>query len=221
VLETRAQLCDDQPSRISASRGAGGGFRVVFDQPTLTDRDVTWIVGHEPTEVARSGATRVFVYEALPAHQPLDRSAGLVARLSFTRLEGEYRLSEVELPERFTLVLSPRLLEAAMRVACKARIGIVPPTTSFDLASIDRSLLPTRSVLTPLLGAPAAAGAPPGEVSYRYCLAPCDSRSPMVASLKLSFGDDGELRHADASYFRYFVVVDLLASKATATVELR
>ncbi|QJR16211.1 hypothetical protein [Usitatibacter palustris] len=221
VLETRGQLCDDQPSRIVVARAPGKGLRVVFEKPTLTDRDVIWIVGYEPTQVTGTGAVRQFTYEALPLHRPLDRSAGLVAELSFERLDGEYRLAEVAIPEKFSAVLSPALLEDVVRVACKAQIGIVPPTTSFDLASLDRSTLPTRDDLTRLLGPPPASMGASDEVSYQYCLAPCDASSAMAANVKVSFGNRGEMQRVDASYFRYFVAIDLVSSRATARVELR
>lgn len=220
ILETRTQLCDDQPSGIVVTRQPGSGLRVVFEKPTLTDRDVIWIVGYEPTQITGTGAAREVSYEALPFHRPLDRAAGLVVRLSFYRLEGEYRLSEVGIPAKFIALLSPPLLDAVVRVVCKAQIGVVPPSTTFDLASLDRSTLPTRDDLTQLLGIPTAAIARSDEISYQYCLAPCDSNSSMVANLKFSFGNRGELRRADMSYFRYFVVIDLISSKATASIEL-
>ena len=126
----------------------------------------------------------------------------------------------MEIPEKFNFLLSPSLLDAVVRVVCKAQIGIVPPSTTFDLASLDRSTLPNRDTLTQLLGMPTAGIASSDESSYQYCLAPCDSKSSMVAKLKFSFGNYGELRRADASYFRYFVVVDLYSSKAIANIEL-
>jgi hypothetical protein len=181
---------------------------------------VVWLVGYEPSQITGTGALREFSYEALPLHRPLDRANSLVARLSFYRLEGEYRLSEVAIPEKFNGLLSAPLLDAVVRIVCKAQIGVVPPSTTFDLASLDRSLLPARDELTQLLGNPTAATARSEESSYQYCLAPCDSNSPMVATLKFSFGNHGELRRAHASYFRYSVVVDLISSKATATIEL-
>jgi hypothetical protein len=220
VLETRTQLCDAQPARVVVIRQPRSGVRVVFETPTLTDRDVTWIVGYQPTQITRTDAVREFSYEALPLHRPLDRANSLVVKLSFLLLEGEYRLSEVAIPEKFNAHLSPSLLDAVIRVVCKAEIGVFPPSTTFDLASLDRSTLPTRDALTQLLGIPTAAIARSEEISYQYCLAPCDSNSSMVANLKFSFGDHGQLRRADASYFRYFVVIDLISSKATASIEL-
>lgn len=220
VLETRTQLCDDQPSRIVVARQPRSGLRVVFERPTLTDRDVIWIVGYVPTQITDTDAVREFFYEALPIDRPLDRANSLVVKLSFNRLEGEYRLSEVAIPDKFNVLLSPPLLDAVVRVVCKAQIGVVPPSTAFDLASLDRSTLPARDDLTQLLGIPAVTIARPDEISYQYCLAPCDSNSAMVAHLKFVFGDHGELRRADASYFRYLVAIDLISSKATATIEL-
>jgi hypothetical protein len=144
-----------------------------------------------------------------------------VARLSFTRLEGEYRLSEVVIPEKFNSILSVPLLDAAIRVVCKTQIGVVPPSTTFDLTSLDRSTVPTRDALTQLLGAPTATIARSDEISYRFCLAPCDAQSSMVANWRFSFGNNGELHRAYATYFRYSAVVDLTTSYPTATVELR
>jgi hypothetical protein len=220
VLDTRTQLCDDQPARVIVTRRTGSGLRVVFEKPTLTDRDVVWIVGYEPTTVTDADATREFTYEAVPLNRPLDRADGLVARLAFDRREGNYRLAEVEIPEKFNSILSPPLLDAVVRVVCKAEIGIAPPSTKFDLAALDRTTLPARETLMRLLGAPTGASARTDEVSYQYCLAPCAAGPAMVADVVLAFGSDGELHRVDASYFRYSVAVDLISSKATATVQL-
>ena len=220
IFDTRTQLCDEQPPRVIVARQPGSGLRILFEKPTLTDRDVVLIVGYEPTEVTGPGAVREFSYEALPVNRPLDRTNGLVVRLFFTLLEGEYRLSEVEIPEKFNAILPPPLLDEAVRVVCKSQIGIVPPIATFDLASLDKATLPTRDAQTQLLGSPTNAIAGSDEISYRYCLAPCDSRSLMVANLRFSFGNHGELHRADASYFRYSAVVDLISSRPTATIEL-
>jgi hypothetical protein len=105
-------------------------------------------------------------------------------------------------------------------VVCKTQVGVVPPSTTFDLTSLDKAMLPNRDALAPLLGTPTDAIARLGEMSYQYCLAPCDSTSSMVANLRFSFGKLGELHHVDASYFRYSAVIDLNSARATATVEL-
>jgi hypothetical protein len=220
VLETRNQLCDEAPPLVAVSRPAGSGLRVVFEKPLLTDRDVVWIVGYEPTAITDTAAAREFAYEAVPLERPLDRAGGFKARLAFDRRDGEYRLAEVAIPEKFNAILTPALLDAVIRVACRTQIGIVPPSATFDLAALDRATLPNREALTRLLGPPPAAIAGSDEVAYRYCLAPCDANASMVASVKLAFGRDGALQRADASYFRYAVAVDLASSKATATVEL-
>ena len=44
-METRAQLCDEQPPRVIVTAKLGTGLRVTFEKPTLTDRDIVWIVG--------------------------------------------------------------------------------------------------------------------------------------------------------------------------------
>jgi len=220
IFETRTQLCDDKPPRVIVTQPPGNGLRVMFAKPTLTDRDVVSIVGYEPTQVTGHDAVLEFSYEALPRDRPLDRTAGLVVRLAFTRLEGEFKLSQVEIPEKFNAILPPRLLGAAVSIVCKTRIGIVPPSTTFDLAPLDKSSLPTRNALTKLLGTPTTATVRSEELSYAYCLAPCDSNFAMVANLKFAFGSNGELDRVDATYFRYSAVVDVISSRATATVKL-
>jgi len=220
VLETRAQLCSEQPTRVLVIQPAGGGLRVVFEKPTLTDRDVVWIVGYAPTEIADASRDRKFFYEALLMPHRHDRATNLVVRLSFTQLEGEYKLAEVEIPEKFNSMLTPPLLEAIVRVVCTSQIGIVPPSTTFDLAYLDKATLPARDELIQLLGTPTSMVARSNEISYQYCLAPCDSKSPMVADLKFAFDRSGDLLRFDAKYFRYLFAVDLDSSKAIATIEL-
>lgn len=220
VLETRSQLCEERPARVVVAREPGRGLRVVFEKPTLTEQDVIRIIGFEPTEIGGTGAVRELLYEARTVHRPLDSAAGFVARLSFTQLRGEYRLSQIEIPEKFNAILPPPLLDAAVKVTCKAQIVVVPPSTTFDLADLDRATLPDRDALRQLLGPPSAANPHDDEISYQYCLLPCDPRSAMVANLAFSFGTGGELRRARASYFRYLARVDLTAARPTATIEL-
>lgn len=74
---------------IVVTRQPGSGLRVVFEKPTLTDPDVIWIVGYEPTRITGADAVREFTYEALPFHGPRDPASSLVVTLSFYRLEGE------------------------------------------------------------------------------------------------------------------------------------
>ncbi len=220
VMETRAQLCDDQPPRVRVVQVPGASLRVVFDKPTLSDRDVIGIVGVEPSGTSGTAATRELVYEARPLDRPADRTAGLVSRLSFVYADSEYRLAQVEVPEKFNAVLPPALLAAAANVACKAQIMVAPPSTTFDLAPLDRTTLPGRDALRQLLGPPDAGPVRNGEMTYRYCLMPCDAGSPMVTSLKFSFDIMGWLERAEASYFRYSATVDLVSSTPKAKVEL-
>lgn len=191
VMQTRAQLCDAQPSTVIVQREPGRAFRVVFEAPTLTDRDIIWIVGLQPSAITGTGAVRELLYEALPLGRPRDRETALVMRLSFVQLRGDYRLSEVELPERFTSILPPQLVETAMRVVCRSQVDIFSRSVKFDLADVDTAALPRRDDLAQLLGPPTAAVARANEISYHYCLAPCSSESKLVATLLFSFKSDG------------------------------
>ena len=89
VLETRSQLCDEQPARVIVKREPGRTLRVTFEEPTLTEQDIIWIVGFEPTGAAGGNTVRELVYEARPLDRPLDRASGLLLKLSFTPHRGE------------------------------------------------------------------------------------------------------------------------------------
>jgi hypothetical protein len=221
VLETRYQLCEQQPSSVRVLRQQGSPLRVVFDAPTLTERDVVWIAGHDPTEVAGTGTARTFVYEARPIQRPHERGHGVVVRLSFVPVDGESRLAVVEIPDKFNAIVSPALLDAAVRVVCKSQFGIVPPSATFDLAGVDRHALPRRTAITALLGAPIVVTEPPSELAYQYCLVPCVPGAPAVSNVRFSFDDGGSLRRVAGRYFRYKGVADLEAAKAVVTLEFQ
>ena len=174
VLATKAQLCDQVPPGVVLTRTPGSSLRVVFAQPTLTEQDVVWIIGFEPSSVGASAQRREMAYEVRPLARPLHASAGFVARLAFDRVGGESRLAEVEIPPQLDAVLSQPLLDAAVKVACKAKIGVAPPRTTFDLRDVDRATLPDREALARLLGLPPAVGPPDAEMDLAYCLVPCD-----------------------------------------------
>lgn len=220
VMDTRSQLCDEQPPAVIVVQESGRDLRVVFEKPTLTEQDVISMIGFEPTQTGGGGAVRTLSYEARPLHRPFDRATGLVLRLSFVRGQGEYKLSEVQIPEQFNAILPPTLLDAAVKVACRSKISAVPPQSTFDLTPVDRATLPDRDALRKLLGPPAGSLPRVDEIAYLYCLVPCEARPDAVASLRFSFGVDGELLHAEASYFRYSATVDLASSRPTATIGL-
>ena len=220
VMQTRAQLCDAQPSTVIVQREPGRALRVVFEAPTLTDRDIIWIVGLQPSAITATGAGRELSYEALPLGRPRDRETALVLRLSFVQLRGDYRLSGVELPERFTSILPPQLVETAMKVVCRSQVDILSRSVKFNLADVDTAALPRRDDLAQLLGPPTAAIARTNEISYHYCLAPCTSESTLVAKLIFSFKTNGELQRAQARYLRYSASIDLDSTKPTGMIHL-
>lgn len=221
VLETRAQLCDERPAQVSVATQAGRGLRVVFARPTLTEQDVIAIVGFEPSAIGDANGARQLRYEVRPVDRPHDAAVGLVAKLSFVRVDGESKLAEVEIPEKFNAILPPHVLDAAVQVTCKARIVIVPPSTTFDVADVDRAALPKRPALIELLGPPTTLDPGRRELAYRYCLVPCEPGRPSVAHLGFTFDAQGAIERAAASYFRYVATLDLVAPKPFAIVELR
>ena len=172
ILETRRQPATSSP-RVIVTQRPESGLRVVFEKPTPTDRDVVWIVGYEPTEITGANAAREFFYEARPFDRPLDHAASLVVRLSFARVDDEYRLSEVEIPEKFNSILPPSLLDAAVRVVCKTNIGVVPPSTTFDLTSFGPGDIANPRCADPTSRGAYGCDSRSDEISYQYCLAPC------------------------------------------------
>ena len=221
VLETRAQLCDERPAQVHVATQASRGLRVVFARPTLTEQDAVAIVGFEPSAIGEANGARQLRYEVRPVDRPHDAAAGLVAKLTFVRVDGESKLAEVEIPEKFNAILPPHVLDAAVQVTCKARIVILPPSTTFDVSELDRAALPGRTALRQLLGPPTAVESGGRALDYRFCLVPCEPGRPSVAHLGFTFDAQGEIERAAASYFRYVATLDLLAPKPFAVVELR
>jgi hypothetical protein len=220
LMEAKSQLCDERPPQVIVKREPGSGIRVVFETPTLTESDVIAIVGFKPTQTWGTEAVRELSYEALPLHQPRDRASSLVLRLAFTPTRGAYRLSEAEIPEKFNSILPAPLLDAAITVVCQPKLTILPPGCEFSLTSVDRATLPTLDQLRQVLGPPTAWRSRSNEISYEYCLAPCDLGSSQIAHLGFSFGDHGELQRAEVRYFRYSATVDLISSEPKAIIKL-
>jgi len=221
AMETRAQLCDERPALVQVDAQAGRGLRVVFLKPTLTEQDVIKIVGFEPSAISSANGARQLQYEVRPVDRPREATVGLVAKLTFTRVDDESKLAEVEIPEKFNAILPQSLLDAAVRSTCKARVVVAPPSTTFDVSEVDRASLPNRAVLRQLLGPPTTLDPGGRTLAYRYCLVPCETGRPSVADLGFAFDPQGNLERASASYFRYVAVLDLVAAKPFAVVELR
>ena len=88
VLETLAQLCDELAFRVSVIREPGSGLRVVFEKPTLTQRDVIEIVGFEPSQTGGAEAVREFD-GARPTARPYDPASSLGLEATTVRLKVE------------------------------------------------------------------------------------------------------------------------------------
>lgn len=221
VMETRAQFCDEPPPRVTVAREPGRGLRVLFEKPALTEQDVIWLIGLEPTRATGTKAVRELVYEARPVGRPADPATSLSLRPSFSPLDGEARLAEGEIPDKFNAILPAPLPDAAVKVSCNGQIATVPPRGTFDLADVDRSMLSGRDALQDLLGPPTAANSGNTEVDDHCCLAPCEASARFVAKLRFSFGAAGEVRQVQASYFRDAATVDLASPAPRGTIERR
>ena len=68
VFDSRAQLCDQRPPRMIVTRPPGSGLRVVFETPTLTDRDVGWT----DCASARSAASSFAKVDAAAIGEPMN-----------------------------------------------------------------------------------------------------------------------------------------------------
>ncbi|MEP7328450.1 MAG: hypothetical protein ABI777_04505, partial [Betaproteobacteria bacterium] len=68
---------------------------------------------------------------------------GLQTRLAFERFGNTYRLAEAELPEYLAALVSARMINAVIVIACKPKLTIAPPGVEFDLANPERSIRPT------------------------------------------------------------------------------
>ena len=126
VAAVKEQSCDVEAHFQLAQ---GDRLAIHFLEPVLLPGDVPRLLGLEPSAEARENDVLrqdyVVVKEA--ATGPVSHSREqerFDVNLAYTWIEGDYRLSRVELPELMQLFLEPELFAEGASELCAARINL-------------------------------------------------------------------------------------------------
>ena len=213
ILQSKAQLCKQQPALITVERSPTGARSVVFKQPTLTLKDVVWLLGAQPSSRVDTPTAVHLTYASAPLGETLTAREELVLELVFLKAGATYKLQRAQISAQFEQILSSRLMDEAMHAVCRSKIYPASLRAEFDLANVDRAALPTRAQLLSILNE--AAIAQSGDsLEYRYCLEPCARNRQQLSHWRMQFGRDGKLKAAAVGYFRYLFTLDMHSGKA-------
>ena len=213
ILQTKAQLCKQQPAQIVVERSPTGARSVVFKQPTLTLKDVVWLLGAEPSSRVDTASAVHLTYASVPLAEALTARDELVLQLVFVKVGAAHKLQRAQIPAQFEQILSAELIDEAMRAVCRSKIDPAALRAEFDLANVDQAVLPTRAQLLSILNEAAVAQGG-NNLEYRYCLQPCASNRQRLSHWRIKFARDGRLETATVGYFRYLFTLDMHSGKA-------
>jgi len=173
---------------------------ISVDRPILFDSDVVCLAGAEPTAVDVGPDGERMTYLAEKDGEPEGSPFAIPITLFFVHGDGRYRLQEGRVAKGLTGVVSPPVVAAAVRSVCDGEISVLSRTVDFDLTDIDPALLPTRSQVVELLGAPNARA--PGDagdaLAYDYSVRDGDRRA--TAHVVARFDAAGTIRTVDVRY---------------------
>jgi len=213
ILQSKAQLCKVQPAQIVVETSPTGARSVVFKQPTLTLKDVVWLLGADPSSRVDTASAVHLTYASVPLGGAATARDELVLELVFPKVDGTYKLHRAQIPAQFEQILSFRLIDEAMRAVCRSKIYPASLRAEFDLTNIDKTALPTRAQLLSILNESAIEQGG-DSLEYRYCLKPCASNRQRLSHWRMAFDRDGRLEAAAVGYFRYEFTLDMHSGKA-------
>jgi hypothetical protein len=151
IFRVKDQLCDfDKYFQIEISEG----FRVILLEPVILDEDITWLAGAQPSEKKFINDELVMAYIAERKGTPTRGQYDLPIELRFIFIDGEYRLKEGYLGKNLADILTDKLLTQIIQSICKSEKSLIKQQIVIDIRALDRTLLPTRSEITGILGPP-------------------------------------------------------------------
>ena len=217
IFRVKDQLCDFEKNfQIEI----GQGFRVRLREPVMLDEDITWLAGAEPSEKRLIGDGLVMTYTAERKGGPPDGRHDLPVELRFVRLEGEYRLAEGYLGKNLADVLTHDLLTQVMRSVCKAEKSLVKRQIIIDINALDRTLLPSGSEITRILGPPNTTAGPGHKRTWDYRLKNHDAAETDTA-IEVYFDDaDEKILRIKVKYLRYRLDADFDKGAAVLSVDI-
>lgn len=188
--------------------------------PVMLDEDIIWLTGAEPSERTYIGNELVMRYIAQKRGASANGQYDIPVELRFVLVDGEYRLKAGFLSKNLTEILTEELLSQIIRSVCKSEKSLVKQQISVDIGALERSLLPSKTDITAVLGPPNRDTGNNRKLAYDYRLKYNDSIDN-VAEMEILFDMSGErIIRLKLKYLRYNLDADFKEGHAILTVDI-
>jgi len=217
IFRVQKQFCDfEKYFQIEVSEG----FRVILLEPVILKKDITRLAGAEPSKKKFIRDELVMTYNAERKGTSTRGQYDLHIELRFIRTKGEYRLKEAYLGKNLTDVLTDKLLTQIIQSICKSEKSLIKQQITIDIRALDRTLLPTRSEITGILGPPNPESGIKHTQRYDYQLKNNDDADEAI-TVKIEFDGSGtRILRIKVKYLGYNLEADLEKGEAVLSVDI-
>ena len=217
IFRVQKQFCDfEKYFQIEVSEG----FRFIMLEPVMLDKDITRVAGAQPSKKKFIRNELVMTYLAERKGKPTNGQYDLPIELRFIYSDGEYRLKEAYLGKNLTDVLTDKLLTQIIQSVCKSEKSLVKQQITVDIRALDRTLLPSRSEITDILGPPNPKTGVKHTQLYDYQLKNND-HAVKVITVEIDFdGFGNRILRVKVKYLGYNLEADLEKGEAILSVDI-
>jgi len=217
IFRVQKQFCDfEKYFQIEVSEG----FRFIMLEPVILDKDITRLAGAQPSKKKFIRNELVMTYIAERKGKPTHGQYDLPVELRFIYIDGEYRLKEAYLGKNLTDVLTDKLLTQIIQSVCKSEKSLIKQQITVDIRALDRTLLPTRSEITGILGPPNPNTGIKHTQLYDYQLKNND-HADKVITVEIDFdGSGNSILRIKVKYLGYNLEADLEKGEAVLSVDI-
>ena len=186
----------------------------------MLDKDITRLAGAQPSKKKFIRDELVMTYVAERKGKPTHGQYDLPIELHFIFIDGEYRLKEAYLGKNLTDVLTDKLLTQIIQSVCKSEKSLIKQQITVDVRALDRTLLPTRSEITGILGPPNPKTGTEHTQLYDYQLKNNDPADKVI-TVEIEFdGSGNRILRIKVKYLGYNLAVDLEKGEAILSVDI-
>jgi len=217
IFRVQKQFCDfEKYFQIEVSEG----FRVIMLEPVILDKDITRVAGAQPSKKKFIRTEQVMTYIAERKGKSIHGQYDLPVELRFIYIDGKYRLKEAYLGKNLTDVLTDKLLTQIIQSVCNSEKSLVKQQITVDIRALDRTLLPTRSEITGILGPPNPKTGLQHRQLYDYQLKNND-HADKVITVEINFdGSGNRILKINVKYLGYNLEADLEKGEAILSVDI-
>jgi hypothetical protein len=210
----KQQFCD---YKSNFSFVTGESFRVSLVNPVLLDTDLIWLAGAAPTETEERPDSRRLqwtVDKVLPEGGVFKPEFDeLAVDTRFMLEDGDYRLSEVVMDQRFSYVVSPHLMDRHAENVCHSSWLVLGKSGEIDLSDADLSGQPHRQEIIDHLGQPTGVTDDGTGLRYEYRLRGSTREGKQYSFEFWHDPDSGELLRSSTSSIRFISTTDFVKKK--------